>query len=128
MCLNLIYFLCLCCAVLCRATFHVVLQDWSDVLASPHVLRVADACATAEEAAMVAALTGRGVDLVNRAVGVCHKGLHEWQHGEPQVQWCRGGVASGRGKPTSLLVMQNTAAQAWTPLIDPVCVGMGQVL
>lgn len=58
--------------------------EWASLLASPHVLRVADACATAEDAALGAALAGKGAPFVTQAVGVCLKGLHEWQHGDTQ--------------------------------------------
>lgn len=62
-----------------------VLQEWATVLASPDVLRVADACSTAEDAALGAALTGKGVAYVNKAIDVCRAGLHEWEHGIVQV-------------------------------------------
>lgn len=62
------------------------------MLASPHVLRIADACSTAEDAALGAALAGKGAAYVSQAVGVCLKGLEEWEHGGTQV---------GRSRQTS---------------------------
>jgi hypothetical protein len=65
--------------------FMVMLQEWAGVLASPHVLRLADACSTAEDAALGAAMAGMGAEYVSKAVGVCLQGIHEWEHGETQV-------------------------------------------
>lgn len=55
------------------------------MLASPHVLRIADACATAEDAA-VGAVQGKGAKYVGQAVDVCLKGIQEWETGQPQVR------------------------------------------
>lgn len=82
-----------CCAVTVLSCVYMLVQEWARVLASPHVLRVADACATAEDAALGAALAGKGAAFVSQAVGVCLSGLHEWQHGDTQVGSCwRGGL------------------------------------
>jgi hypothetical protein len=79
--------LCLACR-LPRRCLCMLVQEWAGLLASPHVLRVADACATAEDAALGAALAGKGAPFVTQAVGVCLKGLYEWQHGDTQVGSC----------------------------------------
>jgi hypothetical protein len=61
------------------------MQDWAAVLASPHVLRVADACSTAEDAALGAALSGKGEGVVSAALDVCLQGIRHWQHGDSEV-------------------------------------------
>lgn len=60
-------------------------QEWATVLASPHVLRVADACSTAEDAALGAALSGKGEGVVSAALDACLQGIHHWQHGIIEV-------------------------------------------
>lgn len=64
------------------------------MLASPHVLRVADACATAEDAALAAALMHKSTPLVMTSIDVCLQGLHEWEHGAVQVSRGGGGGRS----------------------------------
>jgi hypothetical protein len=63
-------------------------QDWAEVLASPHVLRIADACSTAEDAALGAALAGKGEGVVSTALDACLQGIHHWQHGHTEVMVC----------------------------------------
>lgn len=64
----------------------LLLQEWATVLASPHVLRLADACSTAEDAALGAALSGKGTSYVNKAVDVCMTAIHGWEHAPVQVR------------------------------------------
>jgi hypothetical protein len=61
------------------------------VLASPHVLRLLEACATAEDAAFAAALTGKSRHYVSQAVGVCLGAIAHWHSNTTQV-----GGAPGR--------------------------------
>lgn len=56
------------------------------MLASPHVLRLADACSTAEDAALGAALAGKPASFVNKAIEVCTGAIHEWEHAPVKVR------------------------------------------
>jgi len=62
-----------------------LLQDWATVLASPRVMRIAEACSAAEDAAWTAALAGKGVEYVDRAVAVCLQGMQGSQPAGAQV-------------------------------------------
>lgn len=64
---------------------HAHLQKWAGVLASPHVLRLLEACATAEDAALGAVLAGRSRDYVRKAVGVCLRATQRWLANTTQV-------------------------------------------
>ncbi|WIA32001.1 hypothetical protein OEZ86_002854 [Tetradesmus obliquus] len=55
--------------------------EWAGVLASRDVLRVADGCATAEDAALMAALAGKSANYVSQALDVCTQGLEHWEAG-----------------------------------------------
>ncbi|WIA11866.1 hypothetical protein OEZ85_011952 [Tetradesmus obliquus] len=55
--------------------------EWAGVLASRDVLRVADGCATAEDAALMAALAGKSANYVSQALDVCTQGLEQWEAG-----------------------------------------------
>jgi hypothetical protein len=49
---------------------------------------VADGCATAEDAALMAALAGKSSNYISQAVDVCLQGLQHWeQGGTPVRQW-----------------------------------------
>jgi hypothetical protein len=65
---------------------HSAAQEWAAVLASPHVLRLADACSTAEDAALGAALAGKPASFVNKAIEVCTGAIHEWEHAPVKVR------------------------------------------
>jgi hypothetical protein len=58
------------------------------VLASRDVLRVADGCATVEDAALMAALAGKSANYITQALDVCFQGLQHWEEGDTQVWRC----------------------------------------
>lgn len=55
------------------------------MLASPHVLRIADACSTIEDAALLAATTGQSSDHIDKLMEVCWKGLGTWKEADIKV-------------------------------------------
>jgi hypothetical protein len=63
----------------------VLLQEWAGVLASPDVLRMADGCATAEDAALMAAIAGKSSNYITQALDVCLQGLQHWEAGNTPV-------------------------------------------
>lgn len=54
------------------------------MLASPAVLRVADACATVEDAALLATSVGKSSKYLDQVLGVCWEGLRVWREAEEQ--------------------------------------------
>jgi hypothetical protein len=66
-------------------TLCFLLQEWAGVLASPDVLHIADACATAEDAALMAAIAGKSSNYITQAVDVCLQGLQHWETGDTPV-------------------------------------------
>jgi hypothetical protein len=61
------------------------LQDWGKVLVSPDVLRMAEGCATIEDAAVLAALIHKDRKLVDKVLGACVKGLKGYMAGKVVV-------------------------------------------
>ncbi|KAF6265952.1 hypothetical protein COO60DRAFT_771390 [Scenedesmus sp. NREL 46B-D3] len=56
--------------------------EWAGVLLSPDVLRVADGCTTAEDAALLAAVAGKSSNYITQALDVCLQGLQHWEAGD----------------------------------------------
>eukprot|EP00775_Hariotina_reticulata_P006105 gene6105-6343_t len=59
--------------------------EWAGVLASQPVLRLADACATVEDAVLLAIGTGKSKNYINQAVDICMQGISMWEQGSVMV-------------------------------------------
>eukprot|EP00879_Flechtneria_rotunda_P010231 GHRR01010697.1.p1 GENE.GHRR01010697.1~~GHRR01010697.1.p1 ORF type:complete len:543 (+),score=175.66 GHRR01010697.1:144-1631(+) len=58
--------------------------EWAGVLADPAVQRVADACSTAEDAALLAATVGKSHNFIEQTLDVCIRATRRWQKADIQ--------------------------------------------